>query len=428
MGTYATQFWRPTYAGVDVPRRTREGGPFTAYVPEKLAGLSLALTGPTSGDVSDAEQAIASLNSRSRSLRNSEIMARLLLRAEAVASSHIEGLQVPPSRLLRAEVRAQDGLPSTDVTASEVLGNVNALACAESQSGPLSTQVILEVHRRLLAGTRSAQHAGILRVEQNWIGGTDYGPFGARFVPPPPEYVPDLLEDLWRFCNDDTLPPLVQAAIAHAQFETIHPFADGNGRAGRALIAMILCRRGVALNALPPISLILATRSEEYIARLQATRTPPTASPADVTNALDEWIAFFAVCTKRACSDALDFESRVDTLVTDYRQRLGQMRSDASEYLLLDILPEMPILTINSAAARIGRSYKSTNAAITTLEAHGILRQANLGLRNRAFEAPELIGAFADLERRLASPSGDTYIEPPRRPVPRKRNAKADAS
>ena len=132
---------------------------------------------------------------------------------------------------------------------------------------PLLVDVLLEVHRRLLAATHLSEHAGRVRTIQNWIGGSSYNPCNAAFVPPPPESVAPLLEDLCAFCNEDQLPAVAQAAIAHAQFETIHPFVDGNGRVGRALIHLVLRRRGLAPRALPPISLVLATRANDYIRR-----------------------------------------------------------------------------------------------------------------------------------------------------------------
>ena len=162
-----------------------------------------------------------------------------------------------------------------DVTAVEVLGNIKAMSWALNTVGPgdeITLEALLEAHRRLLTGTHLEEMAGYIREKQNWIGGSSYNPCSAAFVPPPPEYVADLLEDLCGFCNTDSLPAVAQAALAHAQFETIHPFVDGNGRIGRALVHLILRRRGLAVRALSPISLVLATWSGDYIARLTGTR------------------------------------------------------------------------------------------------------------------------------------------------------------
>jgi Fic family protein len=195
-------------------------------------------------------------------LIETEALARLLLREESVASSKIEGLEVGGRRLLRAEAARLLGEAPSDVTAAEVLGNVDAMAWAirgVQESATITLAHLLEVHRRLLTGTRLEAYGGEVRQEHNWIGGSSYNPCSAAFVPPPPEMVPALLHDLVAFCNDDSLPAVAQAALAHAQFEMIHPFVDGNGRTGRALIHLVLRRRGLATRVIVPVSLILAT-------------------------------------------------------------------------------------------------------------------------------------------------------------------------
>ena len=151
-----------------------------------------------------------------------------------------------------------------DVTAEEVLGNIEAMRWAVDVLGSdkgITVSGILEVHRRLLAGTRLEDDGGLIREQQNWIGGSGFNPCSAVFVPPPQEEVEGLLHDLCGFCNGDSLPAVAQAAIAHAQFETIHPFIDGNGRTGRVLLHVILKRRGLAPRVLAPVSLVLATWS-----------------------------------------------------------------------------------------------------------------------------------------------------------------------
>ena len=177
-----------------------------------------------------------------------------------------------------------------------------------------------------------------IRTAQNWIGGTSYNPFGAAFVPPPPEDVPDLLDDLCKFCNDDLLPAVAQAAIAHAQFETIHPFVDGNGRTGRALIHMILRRRGLVTRTLVPVSLILATHAQDYVAALQSARYEGPPDSPQALKSTNEWVGLFAGACSRAVADAESFERRVEALRMEWRARLGSMRADASALALLDRL------------------------------------------------------------------------------------------
>ena len=263
--------------GSGVSRKDRLSCEYGAYVPDALAGRLIALDGDVAADVVDAEVAIASLNREASALIDTEALARILLRAESVASSRIEGLEIGAGRLLRAEAARELGEPVKDVTAGEVLANIDAMRFAAHSVGPedeISLEQLLEVHRRLLRGTSLEQHAGQVRTVQNWIGGSSHNPCSAEFVPPPPEHLPDLLEDLCAFCNEDSLPAVAQAAIAHAQFETLHPFIDGNGRTGRALIHLIMRRRGLATRVLVPVSLVLATRAKDYVYRAHGHALP----------------------------------------------------------------------------------------------------------------------------------------------------------
>src|SRR6266487_3701400 len=371
--------WRPELAS-GLPRRDRQGCEYEAYVPDPLLGRPIFLEGPTAADVSDAEAAVVRLNAEARSLVNSEAFARLLLRAEAVASSRIEGLEVGSRRLLRAQAARGTGDEPSDVTATEVLNNLDAMAWAIehlSTTWAITTNDLLEIHARLLARTRLDEHG-----EQ-------------------------LLDDLCAFCNEDSLPTIVQAAIAHAQFETIHPFIDGNGRTGRALIQVILRRRGLATHVVPPVSLVLATWSTDYVAGLTATRYRGPASSSAARDGLNRWIALFATATRRAVDDAERYEERVRTIQESWRARLGRIRSGSAVELLVEALPGAPVLTAQSAATLIDRSGQAVNEALRRLVDAGILSQATVGRRNRAFEALGLIDACTDLERQLASPGGD---------------------
>ena len=290
-----------------------------------------------------------------------------------------------------------------------MLGNIDAMTWAVDAVGPgdaVTVDTLLETHRLLMAGGRLEEHGGHLRTVQNWIGGSGYNPCSAAFVPPPPEYVPELLEDLCDFCNDDSLPALAQAALAHAQFETIHPFVDGNGRAGRALIHLALRRRGLGVWVLPPVSLLLATWSQDYIEGLTCTRYVGEPDSAEAQEGLNRWIALFAAACGRAVEDASDFEERVKALQSSWRDRVGRVRSDSTVGLLIDALPAAPVLTTTTAAELVGRSFQAANQAIGRLVEAGALVQVNVGRRNRAFEAPELVDAFTAFERRLASPRG----------------------
>jgi Fic family protein len=410
-------------ASTGLARRDRQSCDYEAYVPDPLADRKLVFDGDTAADVADAERAIAVLDARASTLVDPEALARILLRAECVASSRIEGLEVGARRLLRAEAALNLGEEPSDITATEVLGNIDAMASAIrgiTPGDPLAMDHLLDFHRRLLTGTRLEAHAGSIRATQNWIGGSGYNPCSAAFVPPPPELVRDLLEDLCRFCNDDSLPAVAQAAMAHAQFETIHPFVDGNGRTGRALVHFVLRRRGLATRVLPPISLVLATWANDYVAGLQATRYRSSPSSAAAHHGMNVWVARFAAACQRATGHATSFEDSAQLLQAEWRTRLGSVRANSAADLLLRALPGAPMVTVSSAAALIDRTFTPANDAITRLADAGILRQVNVGRRNRAFEAPDVIEAFTALERQLASPDGDTRTSERSRRVPRR--------
>jgi Fic family protein len=411
----------------DFDAPTRQGNrscAYEGYVPDHLEGRNIVLAGEVAADVADAETAIAGLNQVAASPVDTEALARMLLRAESVASSKIEGLEVGARRLLRAEAARGLGQPPTDVTALEVLGNIDAMFAAirsADKGEPITLELLLDLHRRLLTGTRLEAHGGRLRKVQNWIGGSDYNPCSAAFVPPPPELVEALMVDLVVFSNSQGLPAVAQAALAHAQFETIHPFIDGNGRTGRALIHLILRRRGLAPRVLPPVSLILATWAKDYVGGLQASRYQGTSRSRSAQEGTNLWIGRFAGACTRAVEDATAFEQRAQAVEAVWRERLGRVRARSAADLLLRALVGAPVVTVNIAAELIGRSFVQTNQAVARLVEEGILQQVTVGRRNRAFEAPDVIDAFTDLERQLASPVGDTRISAPARKVPRRR-------
>jgi Fic family protein len=418
MASLVRRHWAPEL-GSGLPRHDRGGCDYDVYLPDRLVERTFVFRGDVAADITDAEAAVQRLDLEASSLTNSEGIARLLLRAEAVASSRIEGLEVGSRRLLHAEVARALGDEPRDVTAEEILGNINAMAWAVEALGDqdeIRPADILEIHRRLTIGTRLEGQGGMVRDRQNWIGGSSYNPCRAQFVPPPPDAVIPLLEDLCGFCNQDELPAVAQAAIAHAQFETIHPFADGNGRTGRALIHVILRLRGLASRVLPPISLVLSTWSDDYVHGLTRTRYVGSPDERSAYDGLNDWVALFAAATRRAVDDARLYEDRVAELQTRWRAQLAHVRRGSALDLMLGVLPGIPVVTVGTAADAIRRSFQATNTAVAKLAGVGILRPVHVGRRNRAFEAPELIDAFNDLERRLASPQGETNVAPPLAP------------
>jgi len=199
--------------------------------------------------------------------------------------------------------------------------------------------------------------------------------------------VAGLLDDLCAYAARDDHPALVQAALVHAQFETIHPFADGNGRTGRALIHVVLRRRGLAPRFVPPISLILATHADAYVKALTAYRHPGLADSAAASEGTRAWFALFAADMARACADTVRFADQLTDLEHQWRRKVGRVRRGSSVDLLLGVLPAAPVLTVATASELIGRSLQKSNEAVARLVDAGVLTQTSIGRRNRAFEA-----------------------------------------
>ncbi|MFT3854431.1 MAG: Fic family protein [Ilumatobacteraceae bacterium] len=422
VGALIRRRWTSTFQGIS--RRDRQGCGYDAFVPDRLVGWNPVLLVDLVADVADAESAVRQLNAAGTTHVSLEGLARFLLRAESVASSKIEGLDAGPRRLLDAEVVLARGGDAADRIAVEVLANVAAMeAAVDLGASPrtITRDDLLAIHRTLMERSTTPSIGGVVRTSQNWIGGSSYNPCSAAFVPPPPEHVEPLLDDLLGYVNGDDHPALIQAAFAHAQFETIHPFADGNGRTGRALIHVVLRRRGLAPRFVPPVSLVLATWATDYITGLTAFRHLGAADAVERSAGAADWLRTFAAAVNRSCADATNYAARIDAIDTEWRSGLGRVRANSATARLLAVLPGVPVITVESAARLIGRSDMRTGEAINRLEAAGVLRQRNVGRqRYRVFEATDVVDLFAGLERALASPTGDTATAPPTRQVPRR--------
>lgn len=420
MSELIRKHWEPQFQGMS--RRDRMGCKYNAYLPDRLSGWDVLLPSDLAADIADAETAVRDLNQSGTRHLSLEGLARFLLRAESVASSKIEGLDAGIGRLVEAEALLNQGGEVADRTAIEILGNIASMNSAikhAAQRKDISLDHLLDVHRILLEHSSTPELGGIVREVQNWIGGSSYNPCSAEFIPPPPEYVDELLADLLVYTNGDDHSPLVQAALAHAQFETIHPFIDGNGRTGRALIHIALKRRGLSPSFVPPISLVLATWSNDYIGGLTAFRHLGEADSPSRSEAAHVWLRVFSSATIRACADAEEYASRIDEMVDQWRLMLGSIRRDSALDLLLRVLPGTPLLTVKSAAGLVDRSEVAVGEAINRMVDAGVLSQRNVGKqRYRIFDPPDVLDLFTSLERVLASPGGNTLAEPPVRPVP----------
>lgn len=377
---------------LDAPTRYRRACRYDAFVPDELSSLTLQLDSQLAALVSEAEHAIRDLNDEGGAALGP--LGRLLLRTESIASSKVEGMQLGVRELARAEARAESGI-TPSASAMDVLANIDAMVLAvddAADAGTFGKRDILAIHRKLLERTPHKRFAGRLRSSQNWIGGNDYNPCGADFVPAPPEHVEALLGDLCRAINDDTFPPLVQAALVHAQFETIHPFDDGNGRTGRALVHVVFRRRGLAPRFVPPISVVFADAKERYIAGLTLFRGTGVA----------DWVEQFAAATVKAARLARVYVRVVGDLQERWRDQLraekGALRADAAAWAIIDLLPAHPMISAPIAGAVTGRAKSRIYEAVDQLVQAGVLLPLSEGKRNRWWEAAGLLDLVARLE------------------------------
>ncbi|HWH32005.1 MAG TPA: Fic family protein [Egibacteraceae bacterium] len=372
------------------PARYRRACKYDAFVPLPLAGADLNCDAQLTGLLSDAERALQHLGSGGESLAP---LARLLLRTESIASSKVEGLHVDVRELARGEARA-DTTGKVSPTTLEVLANIDAMELAIHEATAtrrFTPEQIVSIHRLLMAGAPNAHVAGRVRTGQNWIGGNDYNPCGADFVPPPPEHVAPLLDDLCEAINDESLAPLAQAALVHAQFETIHPFDDGNGRTGRALIHVVLRRRGLTPSFVPPISVEFARARDRYISGLTAYRRGDVAA----------WLEHFVGAAARAAHLADAYLGAVASLREEWRTRLAggpSPRSDAAAWAVIDVLPAHPVITAAVACAATGRAKAAVHMALDQLAEADVLVPLSGGRRNRSWEAAGLLDLIAELE------------------------------
>jgi len=374
-----------------LPSKISKGLRVRGLCPRSLGRSQFDLSSAVTGVMSDAQQSIMNLNTGATPALAS--LARLLLRTESIASSRVEGMQVGTRQLARAESKVETG-GNVSSTILEVIGNIDAmqLAVDEATSADrIGVDHLVAIHTMLMVNAPNSQIAGVVRTSQNWIGGNNYNPCGADFVPPPPEYVRPLLEDLCLAIADESLPPLVQAALVHAQFETIHPFDDGNGRAGRALIHIVLRRRGIATVYVPPISVVLAAERDRYIDGLTRFRL----------GEMGPWVEQFSDAAARAAGLAAAYLEAVTDLMERWRNRLSEgaaPRADAAAWAVIDVLPAHPVITAPVAAAATGRAKAAIHQALKQLVECEVLVPLSESKRNRSWEALGLLELLEGLE------------------------------
>lgn len=423
MATWEQDAWASSIES-GLPRRDRRSGTFRRYLPDTLLGSPLLLPPDVDHLVARAEQAVRNLSGDARDLAG---IARFLLRSEAIASSRIEGIAPSAHQVALAELGAHEDVPDVSAQAQLVANNMTALHEARTvlvAAPAVTLEHLLELHAALLP--EEPLHHGV-RTVQNWIGGSDHHPLDADFVPPAPERVPALLEDLVGYLNSGGHSPIVHAGLAHAQFETIHPFTDGNGRVGRALIHTVLTRRGLATEAVLPVSLILSTLRHDYIDGLTAYRHSDPVGSAGFHTAHAAWLHVFASAILTATEQAGRLATDLADLRADWEDRLNlarvshgkvrNVRSDSATALIVRDLPATPVLTSATVQRIHGVSHVAAGRALAELVAATILHpHERRGVRY--YRARDVLDLVTVTERRLASTKFDTRTSRPIRPVP----------
>ena len=360
---------------------TTLGESVRAFVPHPLPPADPPLAESCFVDLNRrAELALARLTGVSGLVPSVDWLLYSAIRKEALLTSQIEGTQATLTDLFDEEAGLKISNPE-DV--EEVTNYLRAFRYAQAQLRdpqglPISIRLLCETHRRLLDGARGAgKQPGELRQSQNWIGGTRPG--NAVFVPPPPERAPALLADLESFIHDaqQHLPPLVKVGLIHAQFETVHPFLDGNGRIGRLLIAVLLEHWALLQEPLMYLSGHLKQHQPEYYRRLSAIRTDGD---------WEGWVSFFLEGIARAAAEAERNIIEVASLITADRKRLLQSsKASPVSYRLFESLPMMPRFTLEQVRQRLDTTFPTASAAVKLLETLGIVRELTGQKKNRIF-------------------------------------------
>ena len=365
---------------------------YRAFFPACLPPVpSVRIEGALQSLLSMADRALGRLDGSILTLPNPDLFVAMYVRKEAVLSSQIEGTQSSLQDVLAAEARVLASDRPNDV--DEVFNYVGAMNHGLSRLAelPVSVRLIREIHARLLEGVRG-QHLtpGDLRRSQNWIGPTGCTLAEATFVPPPPHEVPRLLGDLERFLHERSeLPLLVRIGLAHAQFETIHPFLDGNGRVGRLLITFLLCEKEVLVKPVLYLSHYFKRYRQRYYDALQAVRD---------RGAWESWLAFFLTGVIEVSQQATETARRILSLRERDRQVITEHFGYAagSGHRVLEHLYRRPIVAVSDVRDLLGSSYPAANNLVRQFVSHGILHEMTGQRRNRRFVYRDYVNLFHD--------------------------------
>lgn len=385
--THETRPWKSAGRG---PREDRMFTEVEVSIPPFIADLNYQPAPHVAAALEEAAVAAGSLDLTFGEQMSS--FGTFLLRTESVASSRIERVNATMDDLAKAVVgvKASESARAT-VAAVRAL---TTMVTSAGDKGRIDLDDLLTAHHELMKDDPTdARYAGTLRDVQNWIGGSDYSPRGAVHVPPPPELVPELMADLLEFANRRDMTVLMQAAIAHAQFESIHPFTDGNGRIGRALINSIMRTRGITTHAVVPVASAMVADVDHYFALVNGYRH----------GAVGPFVAYLADATSRSARQARVSAVELAALPSRWRERV-RPRGGSAAAKLIDTLLEHPVLDADSAARLVGASASSTYAAIEHLVTAGVLHPITASKRNLAWAATDVMDEIESLNIRLRTP------------------------
>ncbi len=347
--------------------------------------------------LSQADRALGRLDGSTDSLPNPDLFVVMYVRKEAVLSSQIEGTQASLAEVLELEAQVLDATRPSD--ASEVVNYVQAMShgLARLSDLPVSLRLIREIHEKVLADTRGAEKGpGEFRTTQNWIGASSSNLNSARYIPPPPYEMTAALGDLEKFIHDSApMPSLIKVGIAHAQFETIHPFLDGNGRVGRLLITFLLCEQGILQRPLLYLSYYFKQHRTEYYDRLQAVRD---------NGDWEAWLKFFLRGVREVAQEATQTARSIVSLRERHRELISGkgVRSAANLMRLLDRLFDHPIITVGLVERLIGIRFTNANKLVKSLVDLGLLREISGRERGRVFVYHDYFRLFDDEEVALS--------------------------
>ena len=371
-------------------RYVRQPAGYSAFIPSPLPpDPPLDTSGEVQAALSQADLALGRLDGSVQTLPDPDVFVLMYVRKEAVLSSRIEGTQSTVQDVLAAEARFRH--PTTPSDVNEVINYVNAMnhGLERLRDLPVSVRLIREIHQRLLHNVRGSDLTpGELRTSQNWIGSADCTLNEATFVPPPPHLVPEALGDLELFLHTgDDLPMLLKVGLAHAQFEAIHPFLDGNGRTGRLLITFLLTERDILRQPVLYLSHYFERHRQEYYDRLLA-----------VTNKGDweGWMLFFLRGVAEVSAEAAATVRRILLLREDHRRTIAETFGGAAgnRHIVLEHLYERPLVSVNEVSRLTGTSYAAANQLVARMADSRILREITGRVRSRIFAYQSYIDLF----------------------------------